>query len=353
MQNCPCGVDVCNIMLSLRAALVREIGLHPIKKMIFGALKNQRLFDKIMKMGAALQWIGLRKLPGDVGYETRFAIGLAMKRMFPGLAATPFRYHIPELINARNGKMQVSFFTGCAFNYIFPDVAQDVVEVLQENDIEIAIPKEQQCCGIAVLAHGDIENAIVLARKNIDVMEKTSVDYIVTACGSCGDSWQHGFKKLLSEDSIYGPKAEYWKNRTYDISTFLTNVIDYKKPSGRVEATVTYHDPCHLKKVMKVFTEPRIILNAIPGITLKEMAKPDACCGSGGSYTITHPETSMAITGRKIDDIKQAGADEVITGCPGCMMQLSEGLRNAGEDHVATHYISLLARSYREARQKK
>ena len=136
-------------------------------------------------------------------------------------------------------------------------MARDVVEVLKENEVEIAVPKEQQCCGIAVFAHGDVESARELARKNIDVMEKTGADYIITACGSCGESWQHGFRELLSEDPVYGPKADHWKGRTYDISTFLTKVIDYKKPEGLLEATVTYHDPCHLKKVMKVFTEPR------------------------------------------------------------------------------------------------
>ena len=353
MQNCPCGVDVGKIMLSLRAALARETGLHPLKKMIFGALKNQPLFDKAMKTGAALQWLGLRKLPGNAGYEPRFTMGLALKRIFPGLARTPFRDQAPALIQAKNRKAKVAFFTGCAFNYIFPEVARDVIEVLQENDVEIAIPKEQQCCGIAVFAHGDIESARELARKNIDVMEQTGADYLVTACGSCGESWQHGFGELLAEDSLYGPKAEYWQSRTYDISTFLTRVIDYRKPRGRVEATVTYHDPCHLKKVMKVFTEPRTILKAIPGVVLKEMALPDACCGSGGSYTVTHPETSLAITGRKMADIKKTGADRVITGCPGCMMQLSEGLTNAGQDRAATHYISLLVDSYRAAREEK
>ena len=352
MQNCPCGVDVCKIMLSLRAALARETGLHPIKKMIFGALKNQPLFDKAMKIGAALQGIGLRKLPGEAGYEPRLTMGLALKRIFPGLAGTPFRDRAPMLIEAKSSKAKVSFFTGCAFNYIFPEVAGDVVDVLKENNVEIAIPKDQQCCGIAVFAHGDMETARELARNNIDVMDETGADFIVTACGSCGESWQHGFGELLSADPHYGPRAEYWKNRTYDVSTFLTGIIDYRKPTGRVEATVTYHDPCHLKKVMKVFTEPRAILKAIPGLTLKEMAKPDACCGSGGSYTITHVKTSLDITARKMADIKKTGAGMVITGCPGCMMQLSEGLVNSGQDHTAGHYISLLARSYREAHRK-
>ena len=353
MQTCPCGVDVCKIMLSLRAAMARETGLHPIKKMIFWALKNQPLFNVAMKTGASLQWMGLRKLPGNAGYEPRFNMGLAMKRIFPGLAKTPFRDQAPALIKAENRKMTVALFPGCGYNYILPRVAWDAVEVLKENDVEIAIPKDQHCCGIAIFAHGDIESARELARKNIDVMEKTGADYIVTVCGSCGESWQHGFRELLSEDPIYGPKADHWKSRSHDISTFLTKVIDYKKPEGRVEATVTYQDPCHLKKVLKVFAEPRAILKAIPGVTLKEMTKPDVCCGSGGSYTITHPETSMKIAGRKMADIRKTGADMVVTGCPGCMMQLSEGITKSGQELVVAHYISLLARSYREARKLK
>ena len=351
MQTCPCGVDVCKIMLSLRAAMARETGLHPIKKMIFWALKNQPLFNVAMKTGASLQWMGLRKLPDNAGYEPYFTMGLPMKRIFPGLAKKPFRDQAPALIKAENRKMTVALFPGCGYNYILPRVAWDAVEVLKENDVEIAIPKDQHCCGIAIFAHGDIESARELARKNIDVMEKTGADYIVTVCGSCGESWQHGFRELLSEDPIYGPKADHWKSRSHDISTFLTKVIDYKKPEGRVKATVTYQDPCHLKKVLKVFAEPRAILKSIPGVTLKEMTKPDVCCGSGGSYTITHPETSMKIAGRKMADIRKTRADMVITGCPGCMMQLSEGITKSGQELVVAHYISLLARSYREARK--
>ena len=351
MQTCPCGVDVCKIMLSLRAAMARETGLHPIKKMIFWALKNQPLFNVAMKTGASLQWMGLRKLPDNAGYEPYFTMGLPMKRIFPGLAKKPFRDQAPALIKAENRKMTVALFPGCGYNYILPRVAWDAVEVLKENDVEIAIPRDQHCCGIAIFAHGDIESARELARKNIDVMEKTGADYIVTVCGSCGESWQHGFRELLSEDHVYGPKADHWKSRSHDISTFLTKVIDYKKPEGRVKATVTYQDPCHLKKVLKVFAEPRAILKSIPGVTLKEMTKPDVCCGSGGSYTITHPETSMKIAGRKMADIRKTRADMVITGCPGCMMQLSEGITKSGQELVVAHYISLLARSYRAARK--
>ena len=100
---------------------------------------------------------------------------------------------------------------------------------------------------------------------------------------------------MLKDDPAYREKATYWSARTYDISTFLTNIIKFREPKGRVEAVVTYHDPCHLKKSMKVSREPREILRSIPGCSSKEMAKPDACCGSGGSYALTHIETSAEI----------------------------------------------------------
>jgi len=250
--------------------------------------------------------------------------------------------------------MKVAYFTGCATNYIYPQIGHDVVTVLTENGVEVLIPQEQQCCGIAVFAHGDVKSARFLARKNLDVFEKTGADYIVTACGSCGESWQHGFRELLSEDPVYGSKAALWSCRTHDISTFLLKVIkEYKPPEGMLKMAVTFHDSCHLKKVMKVYAEPREILKSIPGITLKEMAKPDACCGSGGSYTLTHEETSMGITSRKIADINLTGADTVVTGCPGCIMQLSEGCIGFGRGQMTVHFISLLAQSYREAKMSK
>ena len=154
-------------------------------------------------------------------------------------------------------------------------------------------------------------------------------------------------KEVLKGDPVYYPKAEYWSTRTYDLSTFLVKVIDYRKPKGKVDAVVTYHDSCHLKKTMKVTAEPREILKSIPGVTFKEMGKADACCGSGGSYFLTHQETSQGISTRKIADINSTGAEQVATGCPACMMQLLDGVGRFGKEQKVTHYISLLAESYR------
>ncbi len=142
MQSCPCGVDVSGIVIALRAALAREKGLHAVKRMIFRTLRNQPLFNRLMKTGASLQGLGLRRIPGDAGYELRFNVGLLAKRIFPGLAATPFREQAPERISFHKPRATAAFFTGCTFNYIFPGVAWDVVQVLVENDVEIVILRD-------------------------------------------------------------------------------------------------------------------------------------------------------------------------------------------------------------------
>ncbi len=355
MQNCPTKVNFDRIMLALRAAIVRKKGLPLLKDMIFGLLKQPRLFDTAMKVGAAVQNIVFRDDPAKKAISPRSPFALVGKshgfdesRLLPELAIRPFRDRFPELIEVDGAIKKVSFFTGCSVNYFYPQVGEDLVSVFKENKISMAIPKEQQCCGIAVFVHGDIDTVRELARRNIDAIDKGGADYIVTACGSCGGAWQHEYKELLSGDPVYGPKALYWSSRTYDISTFLTKVIDYRRPKGRIDATVTYHDSCHLKKTMKVSQEPRQILMDIPGITFREMAKPDACCGSGGSYLLTHYETSKSIAKRKVDDINRTLADYVTTGCPACMMQLLDHVGHFGRGQKIRHYISLLAESYKK-----
>jgi glycolate oxidase iron-sulfur subunit len=156
---------------------------------------------------------------------------------------------------------------------------------------------------------------------------------------------------LLGDDPAYSGKDAHWGARIYDISTFLTDVIGYRVPTGRVEAVVTYHDSCHLKKSMRVAREPREILRAIPGVIFKEMSKPDACCGSGGSYGLTHPGTSSEIGKRKAADCAGTGASTVATGCPACMMQLLDSTHRFGSTQRVRHYISLLADAYRAERE--
>ena len=358
MTNCPTKVGYDKIVLAFRAALVRKNGLPWLKKMIFSTLKNPRMFDAAMKFGASVQGVafkGDRKLKA-ISPRSPFAlvgsgIGFDADRKMPALAVTPLRERVEEVVTPPKVKLKVAFFTGDSLNYFYPDAGMDLVEVLTANDIEVHIPKEQSCCGIPVLVHGDTETVRSLARNNIDQMVATGCEYLVTGCGSCGGAWQHDYVDLFAADPVYKAKAEYWAKRTYDISTFLTKVVRFRQPKGQVDAVVTYHDSCHLKKTMKVFAEPREILKSIPGVTLKEMAAPDTCCGSGGSYVVSHYDTSSCLGRNKAQDINQTGADTVSVGCPACMMQLLDNVSRFGKEQKVSHYISLLADSYRKEKE--
>lgn len=357
MTNCPTKVNFDRIMLALRAALVRKNGLPWLKKAIFSTLKHPKFFDAGLRVGAAMQGLAFKSEKGGKAISPRapFAkvgapIGFDGDRQMPSISITPLRDRVPEIVRAAGSTLKVAFFTGDSLNYFYPDAGKDLIDVLTANNVEVHIPKGQNCCGVPVLVHGDIETVRTLAKNNIDTFEATGCDYLITGCGSCGGAWQHDYVELLAKDPVYGPKAKHWAERTYDISTFLTKVIKLREPKGRIDKTVTYHDPCHLKKSMKVFAEPREILKSIPGLTFKEMAAPDACCGSGGSFVLSHYETSSAIGKKKAEDIQRTQADTVSTGCPACMMQLLDNVNRCGGQQDVVHYISLLAESYRKER---
>jgi glycolate oxidase iron-sulfur subunit len=343
MQSCPTKVDFSRIMLAFRAAIVRKNGLPWLKKAIFSTLKHPALFDGGMKAGALLSGVAFR----DAGQKaiaprSPFAFigkyaGFDENRMLPALATNPLRDRVPELVQVEKAKTKVAFFTGCSLNYFYPETGEDLISVLKENNVDIAIPKDQCCCGIPVFVHGDVETIRTLARKNLDAMERAGAEYL----------------EIFSDDPVYGPKAAYWSARTYDISTFLVDVIKYRPPQGKVDAVVTYHDSCHLKKTMKVSREPREILKGIPGVTFKEMSAPDACCGSGGSYLLTHFETATAIAKRKVDDVNRTAADTVTTGCPACVMQLMDNVHRFGKEQQVKHYVSVLAESYRNEKTER
>ncbi len=350
MMACPSGVRFDRIILGLRSAIAKKKGIPFVKKALFGLLKNPELFDKGMKAFAAMQGFFLKpegeKKRTPKGFLKGINPRLDEQFILPELTRESFRDRVKETVEAKSSQATVIFFTGCSVNYLYPEVGDDLIYVLQRNNVTTIIPKRQNCCGMPVMVHGDIETARELAIKNLDAFEKTNAQYIVTVCGSCGSALKHEYP-LIFEDTEYEEKAKKWAERVYDISTFLLKVIKFEPPKGKVTLKVTYHDSCHLKKSMKVFNEPRQLLKMIPGITLLEMKKPDACCGSGGSYHLTHADTALKITKAKAEDIKSTGADAVCTGCPACMMELFEGLHRIGESCNVTHTVSLLANSYR------
>jgi len=352
--NCPNAVPFDKIILAARAEAVRRKGMHPIKKAIFKTLKLQRLFDFGMKTGSKFQGMAMKRVEGKhYGARLRVDVGLGKDKVFPSLAAKPFRSQYPTVVKVDNPKMGVGFFTGCMINYFYTDMGKAVIDVLTANDIEVVIPPEQGCCGIPASVNGDVVNAKSLAKRNLDAFEKMGAEALVVSCSSGGTAWKHTYGELLEDDPEYKVLADKWAAKTYDINEFLVKVVPFKKEGlGRVDRKVTYHDPCHLNRGQGINKEPREILKSIPGVELIEMKEPGRCCGMAGSFSIVHPDLSDKISNKKIADIATTKTDTVATGCPACRLQLNSGVVNAGLEQNVVHAIQLLAQSYAAGKGK-
>ncbi|SMB94383.1 glycolate oxidase iron-sulfur subunit [Desulfonispora thiosulfatigenes DSM 11270] len=346
--NCPCGVQVDKIILGARAEIARRKGISPIKKLIFKGLENQKLLNVGAKAGGFFQGIVFKKHKTLSGAHPRFPFGLDLRRIIPNLATTPLRDKLPEVNKVKNPVKKVAFFTGCTMNYAYIDVGEALVNVLLKNNIEVIIPKNQHCCGTPILTSGDAETATKMAKSHIDIFSALDVDKIITGCGSCGMTFNKNYLDLLEAEPEYYEKAKKIAAKVIDISDFLMTEIDIDKSKlGKVDMKVTYHDPCHLNRGMGVKNPPREIIKSIPGIDFIEMKNADRCCGGAGSFTLSHYELSMNIHKHKVDSIKDTKAEAVITACPACMMQITDGMNRFELELPIYHIIQLLDMSYK------
>lgn len=346
-EKCPCGVKVDKIILGARAAIVKNRGLHPMKKLIFNTLKKPALFNFGLKTGSMFQGLAFKKHKSLNGAHPRFPFGLDMRRIIPPLASTPLRDQVETVYKVAKPKKKVAFFTGCTMNFIFVDAGKAVIDVLTNNNIEVTVPKEQHCCGMPIIAHGDAATAKEMAKSHVDIFSKLDVDAIITACGSCGSSFKRHYLELLEDEPEYYQKAQIIGEKIVDIADFIVKDIGLDKNKlGPVNMRVTYHDPCHLNRGMGVKDSPREILKAIPGLELIEMKNADRCCGGAGSFSLTHYDLSMSIHKHKAEAIEATKADAVVTGCGSCIMQIGDGMNRFNLNLPMYHTVEILAKSY-------
>lgn len=243
----------------------------------------------------------------------------------------------------RQKKYRVGLLTGCIQDLAFSNINRDTADVLLANDCEVITPRSQFCCGSLHAHNGAVEMAQELARKQIDSFDLDSLDAIITNAGGCG-SHLKTYGHLLHEDPFYAERAHQWDRKVKDIHEWLVQIGIRKPEHGAGVNEVTYHESCHLCHGQKVVSQPRQILQAIPGLKLKELPESNWCCGSAGIYNITEPEQSAKLLKRKVSNIEKTGCTVVTTSNPGCHLQLANGL---GEKAQVTQPVTLLARAYR------
>jgi len=348
---CPPGVRIDELVSATKVQINRELPPPFLRKL---ALQNILPFPKRLKLSLLpfylYQRIGLQTVVHQLKVMDAFSEHWQdLEYLLPPLPRKPARDQLKEVIPAKGvRKHRVGYFLGCAQDLIFTSSALATVAVLTENSSEVVIPKEQKCCGMPHAGYGEIEQVKKLARHNIDVFNSAGVEVIVTDCATCG-CLTKGYHTLLKDDPDYAESALAFSRKVRDIAEFLSQDINMKQDFGEVKGKVTYHDPCHLARGQNVVSEPRRLLNLIPGLELVEMKESDWCCGGAGTYILSHYELSTKILDRKMANIAATNADFIATGCPGCQLQLRLGAKRAGLKAQVLRPIELLNRAYQIA----
>lgn len=247
---------------------------------------------------------------------------------------------MPETIKVENPVTRVAFFTGCVFDHMLQDAGRAALNVLKRNRVEVVLPKKQVCCGMPLFWTGQSRAAEDLVKKNVEVFEKAGVDIVLTMCAACGSTWREDIQKAA--ERVLGRKPKF---DVLDIHDFLAKKIELAaEEMEQVEAKVTYHDPCHLKRGMGVYEEPRALIRKIPGIEFVEMRKADRCCG--GFLRYNQPESAYRIGRIKVGLAMDSGADVIATACPLCTNQLRMITGRMSLDMKVLNVVELLERAY-------
>ena len=206
------------------------------------------------------------------------------------------------------------------------------------------MPKAQGCCGALLLHNGNKPDGLALARHTIDVFSGLNIDALIINAAGCGAMMKE-YGELFKNDPVYCEKARQVTAKVRDVAEFLGS-IPLTPPSHEVKKKVTYHDACHLAHGQNVRSQPRALLRAIPGLQITELQESDWCCGSAGTYNLTEPEMARRLLEKKVKNIKATEAELVVTGNPGCLMQIRAGLQQQGLPIKAVHTMDLLAEAY-------
>ena len=349
--GCPSGVRVDRVVLAARNAMINSRGLPLAKKAAIAGISRPMLLNTGMGIARAAQdAIFIRQ--GD-RMSPRFPMGLEMRRVLPALAPQFLRDGLPEIVRVSQAVGRVAFFTGCLINYIYTGVGRAIVRVLQKSGLEIVIPAQQHCCGSPVTIMGDHDTAARMAVSQVNLFSSIPCDAIITACGTCGESFREFYPALL-EGGAEGAKARELSRKTFDISEYMAERVDIKAEKlVALQKSVTCHQPCHLARGMGVKDQPAELLKKIPGLNLIPMRDPGRCCGGSGSFSLTDYDLAGRVRRVKLKDIGETGAGLVAAGCGSCRMHIQDGLDQAGMKVAVCHPVELLDQAYRTVTGKR
>ncbi|WP_420597255.1 glycolate oxidase subunit GlcF [Deinococcus sp.] len=318
--------------------------------------RQRTAFDKAKRVAI------LKALPAPKLFSVAARIGQYAKPLAPLLPNAlkspldllpehvPAMLDLPRFTPAQGTKRaRVAFLVGCAQQALAPNFNAATLRVLSRNGVEVVIPEGQGCCGAAALHTGARDEALRLARANLQAFNPADYDAILSNAAGCGAGLREYPEVLHGLPDEAAAKALAAK--VMDISTFLARLsedggLEPFMPTSR-PLSIAYHDACHLAHAQGIRAEPRAILKMIPGVTLLEVPEGDLCCGSAGTYNLEQPELAAELGQRKAENVISTQPDMVASGNIGCHTQIQSHLRRQGSGVPIHHTIEILDMAYR------
>lgn len=352
---CPNSLETDFMIENIRAELADKFGIALYKKGFFYLLRHRKVMDFVFKNGFFLKSCGFSEIDKN-SITPRFPLPiLESNRALPNISKQSFLNRYPERIDLKDSKKRVAIFIGCLANYNYAEVGDALVEILKSLNISIFTAKEQLCCAAPAYFTGDFDTVSHNAIKNIDYFESfiDEVDAILIPEATCSAMIKHDYLKFFHDREDLRERVEKLNSKIFLATEYLakeTNLSKVLRGKNNLNQTITYHDPCHSRKVQNIYEEPRELLSK--NFNLVEMSDSNRCCGFGG----------VTIQSEKFDLAKRAGipkakmidetkADFVSAECSACRMQLTNALYQNEVDVKFAHPLELIAKALRERRE--
>jgi iron-sulfur cluster protein len=333
---CAGGIDLPNLIKAIAHRIEKEKGGAPVSGQLLSAvMKNRRLFHTLLKFGKFAQ----KPVKDSKGYLRHLPMIFAKEQNFrtlPAIADKSFRDIWKEVKpRLKNPKMTIALFAGCVQDFIYPEQLKAFVEILEAENIAVEFPAGQTCCGLPLKMMDRVETVKDITDQNLEAFDPRRYEYIVTLCASCAS-------QLVEYPMIKkSGRSEEFAEKIITSGKFLSDIVRPGLSKNLSDKKVTFHSPCHLHNCMKADKQAREMIEKT-GAAFTRAEDEMSCCGFGGSYSVKYPEISSQILKNKIGDFVKTGASEVITECPGCIIQLRGGADKENAGLIVRHLVELI-----------
>lgn len=244
-------------------------------------------------------------------------------------------------MTAPRSRPRVGLFATCLVDLFRPSVGFSAAKLIENAGCEVHVPMAQTCCGQPAYNSGDRKDTRALAIQVIELFE--GYDYVVAPSGSCAAMLKHHYPEVFKGDVKWEERCRRFSDKVFELVSFLTDVMFVPKVDATFDGSVTYHDSCSGLRELGVEKQPRKLLATVEGLELKEMAGSDVCCGFGGTFCVKYSDISGTIVSKKSANITATGADMLLAGDMGCLMNMAGKLKREGSTIEVRHIAEVLA----------